>query len=147
MILKLRKGFSLIEILLSLTLIGIMAGMVMPVSKNFLNRNELDQTVVSGVSFLRRAQTLAIAGDGDSAWGVKLSTSSILLFKGDSYATRDSSFDESISVVSSIIISGTEEFVFQKGTGMPVVVGTSSFTLFNNETRTVTVNQKGMVSY
>jgi prepilin-type N-terminal cleavage/methylation domain-containing protein len=142
-----KRGFSLLEILLSLTLIGIMAGMVMPVSRNFLNRNELDQTVTNSVYFLRRAQALALAGDGDSAWGVKLSQSSILLFKGDSYATRDSLFDESISIAPIITFSGVGEFVFQKGSGLPSTTGTSSFTLFSNETRTITVNQKGMVSY
>jgi prepilin-type N-terminal cleavage/methylation domain-containing protein len=142
-----KKGFTLPEVLLSILLIGIIAGMSLPVSRIFLDRNELDQTVAQAVYTIRRAQAMSIAGDGDSMWGVRMSTSSILLFKGSSYASRDQSFDESISIAPTISFSGFSEVVFQKGTGAPFSTGTSTFTLFNGEIRTISINQKGMVSY
>ncbi len=141
------RGFTLIEVLLSVVLLSMIAGMSIPLSRIFLERNELDQTTATLAQTLRRAQFMSIAQDGDSTWGVKVTSSSILLFKGSSYATRDQIFDESTSIAPSIIFSGLSEVVFQKGTGTPTATGTSTFTARSNEIRNVTINQKGMVSY
>jgi hypothetical protein len=47
----------------------------------------------------------------------------------------------------SIIVSGTQEFVFTKFTGMPQTTGTLTLTSSNNEARNITINAKRMVSY
>lgn len=141
------KGFTITEVLLSVVLLGMIAGMSIPLSKTYLDRNELDQTTMTLAQTMRRAQFMSIAQDGDSAWGVKVSTSSILLFKGASYLTRDQSLDESTTLAPMIGFSGLGEVVFQKGSGIPSTTGTSTFTSTNGEIRNVTINQKGMVDY
>lgn len=141
------QGFTIVEVLLSVVLLSMIAGMSIPLSRVFLERNELDQTTTTLAQTLRRAQFMSIAQDGDSAWGVKVTSSSILLFKGASYATRDQLLDESISIAPIIMASGLSEVVFQKGTGLPTTTGTSTFTSYTNEIRNVTINQKGMVDY
>jgi prepilin-type N-terminal cleavage/methylation domain-containing protein len=144
---KSTQGFTLVEVLLSVVLLSMIAGMSVPLTRIFLERNELDQTTMALAQTYRRAQFMSIAQDGDSAWGVKVTPSGILLFKGASYATRDQLFDESTSIVPSIMLSGLSEVVFQKGTGIPTTTGTSTFTARSNEIRNVTINQKGMVNY
>lgn len=141
------KGFTITEVLLSVVLLGIIASMSIPFYRTYLDRNELDQTTMTLAQTLRRAQFMSIAQDGDSAWGVKVSSSSILLFKGASYLTRDQNVDESTTLVPTIGFSGLSEVVFQKGSGVPSTTGTSTFILNNGDTRNVTINQKGMVSY
>ncbi len=141
------KGFTITEVLLSVVLLGMIASMSIPFYRTYLDRNELDQTTMTLAQTMRRAQFMSIAQDGDSAWGVKVSSSSILLFKGASYLTRDQNVDESTTLAPTIGFSGLSEVVFQKGSGVPSTTGTSTFILNNGDTRNVTINQKGMVSY
>ena len=95
---------------------------------------------------LRRAETLSKSSELDSTWGVKAETGLITLFKGDNYALRDVNYDESFEIAPNIQFSGTDEFVFAKLSGAPIVNGSLMFSL-NNETRNVTINEKGMVEY
>ncbi len=141
------RGFTLPEVMLSVLLIGMIAGMSIPFFQIFLTRNELDQTTSTYAQTLRRAQLTSIAKDGDSLWGVRVGASSILLFKGSSYALRDQTFDESTSIAPTVAVSGLLEVVFQKGSGIPTATGTTVFTSSNGEIRNVTINQKGMVDY
>lgn len=146
---KLRKGFTILEVALSIAMLGIIFAMTMPMYRVFTMRNDLDIATISLVQNLRRAQTLSSVGDGDSTWGVRVSAGSILLYKGANYASRDTSFDELTTIPSTIIVSGLSDVVFSKVTGFPQSTGTCNFTLSNdpNETRNITINQKGMVEY
>ena len=142
-----HAGFTLIEMLLSIAAIGIIAGISIPVYQSFQVRNDLDIATVETVQTLRRGQVLAQAVDGDTGWGVKIQGGSITLFKGTSYAGRDSNFDEVFDMPGAIVPTGVTEVVFAKFTGLPQAIGTATFISNTNETRTITINAKGMVSY
>ena len=144
---KFTAGFTLLEVLLSIAAITIIAGIGVPVYQSFQNRNDLDIAAVSFAQTARRAQTLAQAVDGDTSWGIKAQSGSITLFKGASYSGRDTSYDETFTMPSSIIVSGTQEFVFAKFTGLPQTTGTLTLTSVNSEARSITVNGKGMAGY
>lgn len=143
-----NKGFTLLEVLLSLTAIAIIAGISIPVYESFQVRNDLDIAATTYTQSLRRAQTLAQAVDGDISWGVYIVSGNITLFRGMSYAAvRDTSFDEVFAIPSGITPSGVTEIVFTKFTGLPQTTGTLLLTWNTNETRTITINSRGMVSY
>jgi len=141
------KGFTLLEMLLSVALITVISGIGVPIYQSFQTRNDLDIAEVAAVQTLRRAQVLSQAVDGDTNWGMLATTSSIILFKGASYAARDSGYDEIFEIPASITISGTQEYVFSKFTGEPQTTGTTILTSNSNEVRNIVVNSKGMVSY
>lgn len=141
------KGFTLIEVLLSVAAIAIIAGISIPIYQSFQARNDLDITTVEIAQSARRAQTLSQAVDGDTSWGIKIQSGSIVVFKGVSYAARDITLDELFDVPTSITPSGVSEIVFAKFTGLPQTIGTITLTSNTNETRTITINAKGMVSY
>jgi len=141
------RGFTLLELLLSVAVIGLLAASSIPVYQSFQIRNDLDITAENTAQSLRRAQLLSQAADGDTSWGVKIQSASLVLFKGASYAVRDTTFDEEFAIPTSITPSGVSEVVFTKFTGLPQVSGTINFNSNINETRTVTLNSKGMVSY
>lgn len=141
------RGFTLLEVALSVSILGIMFAMAGPMYYTFMIRNELDVATITLVQNLRRAQTLSQVADGDSVWGVHVATGSILIYKGLSYETRDVSFDEDTSMPSSIVVSGLNNIMFAKVTGAPSIVGTTTFTSSTNETRNITINKKGMVDY
>lgn len=133
--------------LLSIALITVIAGMSVPIYQSFQVRNDLDIAAVTTAQTLRRAEALAQAVDGDISWGVNIQSGSVTLFKGTSYAARDTAFDEVFDVPTSITPSGLSEIVFTKFTGLPASTGTITLTSNINETRSITINAKGMVSY
>ena len=141
------KGFTLLEVLLSIGLITVLAGLSLPVYQALQNRNDLDIATVTVAQTLRRAQLLSQAVDGDTNCGIKLQSGSVTLFKGTSYAARDASFDEVFDVPTSITQSGVGEVVFAKFTGMPQTTGTITLTSSTNEVRNLILNAKGTITY
>jgi prepilin-type N-terminal cleavage/methylation domain-containing protein len=142
-----QRGFSLVEILLSLALLALVAGIGAPLFVSFQNRNDLDVASVTLVHAMRRAQLLARAVSQDSDWGVSIGTSTITLFQGSSYAARVVASDEISSISPAITKSGILEYVFSKFTGYPQAIGTTTLMSVQNETRIITINAKGTISY
>jgi prepilin-type N-terminal cleavage/methylation domain-containing protein len=142
-----QRGFTLIEMLLSVAIIAMLAGVSGPVYNSFVTRNDLDITGQQIVQSLRRAQTYARSMSDDSAWSVEIETSAATLFKGTNFGGRDATLDEAVTIPASITRSGLTEVQFAKFTGLPNTTGTITLTSNTNETRTITINAKGMVNY
>lgn len=140
-------GFTLLETLLSIAIIGLIAGIGAPVYQSFQVRNDLDIGAAIIAQSARRAQMLAQASDGDASWGVRVQSGSIALFKGASYASRDMAYDETFHLPRSIASSGMSEVVYAKFTGLPKMIGAITLTSNANETRTIAINAKGTVSF
>jgi len=141
------KGFTLLEVLLSVATITVIAGIGIPVYQSLQVRNDLDIAAITTAQSLRRAQTLSTAVDGDTSWGVRVQSGSITLFRGANYTSRDINFDELFDMPTSIAPSGLQEVVFTKFSGEPQATGTVVLISNTNETRNITINAKGMVSY
>ncbi len=142
-----RHGFTLIEVLMSVVIIGMLVGMSLPLYQSFQNRNELDIAAQGIASMLRRAQMYSRGMNGDSQWGVHVETGSATLFKGASYVGRNPTYDETNVIPSSFTVSAND-VLFIKFTGAPTFTGNVTvLTTPNNETRTVTINGQGTVSY
>lgn len=141
------RGFTLIEILLSLALMGVIAGFSVPLYQSFQNQNQLQVTATTMTQTLRRAQVLSQANDGDSRWGVYVETGAITLFQGDDFSDRNSALDERFDIPESLSIDGDQEFVFKKLSGLPSAEGATTFTGPANRESTVSINSQGMVQY
>ena len=140
-------GFTLIELLLSMAIISTVFVFSAPLLNSFHWNAELNNATNSTVQSLRRAATLARSGQEDSQWGVRINSGSVTLFKGTSYATRDTAFDEGLNFATSITTGGINEVVFSKLTGLPVPTGTIIFTSPQGQARSVVVNSEGGLSY
>jgi prepilin-type N-terminal cleavage/methylation domain-containing protein len=141
------RGFTLLEILLSVALIGLLAGLSIPIYQSFQVRNDLDIATGEVVQTARRAQTLAQGVAGDAPWGIYLQSDSLTLFQGTSYAARNNTWDEIFSLPATIIPSGLQEIVFSKFSGEPQTNGAIILTSSNNETRTISINSQGTANY
>lgn len=141
------KGFTLIELMLSISVIAIIAVAAFPIARGFQARNNLDIATATVAETVRRAETLARGMDGDSQWGIYATTNSITLFLGSSYGSRNASFDEMSDMPSGITLSGVTEFHFVKLTGYPTSPGTLTITGVDGETRSVVVNSRGMTAF
>lgn len=143
-----ERGFSLVEMLLSVVIISMLVGLSLPIYRSFQSRNDLDITTQSVAQMMRRAQTYAKAVKGDGQWGVRVASGSAVLFKGASYAGRDVNFDETTTIPLAVSVSGLSDILFSKFTAIPTSTGTITLTDTNiNDARTISINAKGMVSY
>lgn len=140
------RGFTLLEILLSVAAIAILAGLSLPVFRTMLTKNDLDIAAVTAVQSLRRSQMLSQAVDSDTSWGVQVQTGSIVVFKGGSYAARDTAYDEIFELQAGISPSGTSEIIFAKFTGWPQVSGTINLST-EGDSRSISINEKGTIGF
>lgn len=140
-------GFTLLEIMLSVAMIGVIAGIGVPVYQSLQVRNDLDLAARYYSDALRRAQVLSQAVDGDTTWGVRAEPGLITIFKGSSFALRDVSFDERMQISPNIGISGNTEIVFSKLFGLPNVTGNTSLTSVDGSSKNININAKGGLSY
>jgi len=139
------QGFSLIEMLLSIALIGVLAGLSVPVYSGYVGHNDVHIAAQTVTQAYRHAQQYARSGEGDSEWGVRVVNGSVTVFKGGSYATRDTAYDEEFVLSQGMSVSGIEECVFTKMTGNPTVTGEVFLSSNAGISRVISVNEKGMV--
>ncbi len=110
-------------------------------------RNDLDIAVGTVAQTLRRAQMESQAMRGDKTWGVYIGNGSITLFRGPMYGVRDEEYDEENGFPSTISSSGVNEVVFNRLTGDPQTTGVITLSSTNGDVRTLTINEKGTISY
>ncbi len=142
-----NAGFTLLELLLSVTLIGIIAGISLPVQQAYFTGTDLSVAAETFAQTLRRAQLMAQGSTGDSEWGVRAGSGSVTLFMGSSYAARDADYDEVYEFATAITPSGDTEYVFAKMTGEPDAAGVTTLASPSSQTRMITVNTEGGVAY
>jgi prepilin-type N-terminal cleavage/methylation domain-containing protein len=115
------RGFTLIEILLSVALISLIAGFLVPIEHTLLVRNRLSEATATVTNAVRTAGFKARIGDENSTWGVWIGTSEIIVYKGVSFPLRDINRDESFELPAGIgiTIQPSADIAFQKLTGKP----------------------------
>jgi prepilin-type N-terminal cleavage/methylation domain-containing protein len=110
-------GFTLVEMLLSVSIITLLVGISVPVYASFVGRT----------------------------WGVSVLSDRAVVIKGTTYATRDAAFDETIPFGGGVT-STANEITFAKLSGTPTTTGGVTVTQNStNDTRTVNINAKGTV--
>lgn len=139
-----KKGFTLVELLLTVAIVSVLGGVLFPLSYSFFQAQLLDETREGIAGTLRYAGSLAIAGKRDAQFGVKILPDSYVMFEGDSYAARTAGEDLSFPLPSSITITGPDEIVFSEGTGVPSESGAIGLTMGAREVF-VYVGEKGTV--
>lgn len=142
-----NKGFTLLEVLLVVVLMGALAALSAPIYNSYKLRNDFDIAINTATQSLYRAQILSQAVDGDSGWGVYIDVGNVVIYKGANYVSRDTNFDEEYAINSSIRVSGISEINFNKFTGLPQTTGNIILTNINNEVETININSQGMVQY
>ena len=129
------KGFTLIELLIIVALLSIVSVMSVVFYSRFFTQNAVSNSSDQLVGELRKAQMYSMMGRKNGAWGVTFSANKFILFQGNSYATRNSAFDESFSVNPNINVSGLTELTFARITGIPSANPTITIS-GNNNTKT-----------
>lgn len=119
----------------------------MTIYQKFQVRNDADITVDVIVQTLRRAQVLSQTVAGDSEWGVSVVNDAVVLFRGATFATRDTDFDEDFPIPNTLTYTGPAEIIFSKLYGLPSTTGQMSITTQAGHTNSITINSKGILEY
>jgi len=131
-----RQGFTLVEMMIAFGVGLVLVSATVIISANFVKNSSMAVVVQTIVSDLRAAEQRALASEGNVSHGVKMAGGNVTLFRGASYAARQTAYDSIMPYQSYMTFSGITEVVFAKQTGAPSVAGTITVT---NGLRTVVV--------
>lgn len=141
------RGFTVVELMLSVTVIALMAGISIPIYRTFTTRNDADLAAQLIAQAIRTAEIQALLGRSGTNWGVYVTAGSVTVFSGDTYATRDTSLDNTQEISSSLTVSGDQEYVFPLGMVEPQMPGVTTLISTDQSSRSIEVNALGMVTY
>ncbi|MEO6729532.1 MAG: hypothetical protein ABIM99_06450 [Candidatus Dojkabacteria bacterium] len=144
--LKFLHAYTLIEVLVTTALLVSLVGISIPIYQNFQIVNELDSSVNLTVRLLRSAQLQAQSVQLDSNYGIFFSTGKVTIYKGLTYAARDTTGDQAYDIPANITVTGINDFIYSKVFGDPSITGTISFTSFTT-IKTIVINSKGALIY
>lgn len=143
-----NSGISFIEMIMVVAILVILISITAPVFVFFQRGLEFNNNIEEIISVLRIARNKALASEGSSQYGVYFdntgSTHQYILFKGESFASRDNSFDEIYNLsdnieVYDIDLNGGNEIVFDRITGNTSQPGDISLRLKTDLTKTKTI--------
>lgn len=143
---KIKSGFTLYEILLSIALVLALVTLAVPVYQSFITENNLETAIDQSSRALRNAQIYAQQIRNDSEWGVRIDEGLVTVFMGTSYASRDSDFDIVYDIATEIELSGINEIYYEKVSGEPSGTGTITFQAGSNISEIV-INEKGGLTF
>lgn len=140
-----RKGFTLIEVMLTMSLFAIISFLASPFYGHFIFTRELPVVSEELRGSLAKAKLYSMQSKNASSWGVGVSDSRIVLFRGDSFGGREQSFDQTFDIHPKITVSGLETgVIFARTTGRPMSQPTIVVS-GNGETETFTINSEGVL--
>ena len=139
------KALTLVEILIIVALLAILASFTFPMGLDFYRSQQLETKTQEVIQTLRRAQLKAISQELDSNYGVYFTQQNYILFKGNSYLTRDSQYDEIFNFSAIMNISGLNEITFSRLEGKPSVTGNIVLSS-NGNTATININEIGRIN-
>lgn len=138
------KGFTFIEILIVVAISAFLLVLLAPSGIQFYRTQQLDTVTEEIVQALRKAQLNSMSVKNDSAFGVYFSSGQYVLFRGNSYLSRDQ--EEAFEVLNDISFSGdVSEVVFSKLSGDPNNLGNLVLTL-DNKIKTININSAGRIN-
>ncbi len=142
-----KKGFTLIELMIVVALIIMFSGLTLPVGFNFYQESTLRDQARNLENSLRKAQAMAMTGRGDSNAGVEITQNEYIIFEGESYYKRRKETDIIIPFPIALSASGADEIVFQKSTGLPTFPEEekSIIITFGASSQEITINSQGKI--
>jgi len=114
-------GFTLLETLISISVLVLISSLALV---SFINSRDVREVAVFGqdvMSVLRLAQSKALGGEDNSAWGIHLEQGQSVLFRGTSYAgapfTQSFPVPARLEITNIVLAGGGSDVIFKRITG------------------------------
>lgn len=111
------KGFTLIELILVISILSLLGVIVTPFATRFVGTNNLEVATDQILGSIRKAQAYSMDGKDDSNWGVCLVGGDTVRMFSDSCASLGTS--EDFVLPGNVSVSGFTETSFSKRRGEP----------------------------
>ncbi len=160
MILKIKKpnGFTLIELVIVVAILAVLSSALITDFVLWTKKTDVNTASQEFANVLRLAKNKALSSENNSQYGVYLNTlnspSQYILFKGATYATRDSASDNIYSLPKNveffgISFGGGSEIDFNKLSGTSQQSGSVAVRskLDTNQSKTIYISSSGVVSF
>ena len=141
-------GITFLELLVVITIIIVLAAAATPIYTNFQPQSQLNESTAQILQQIRTGVEFSKARYNNEAHGLYLEINPgddrVILYQGDSYATRDSAYDRIITLDPPITLSSSltgNEVNFTKGNGYPDNTGTIVVTHSVAGTRSISINE------
>lgn len=142
-----KRGFTLIEVFISVAIISVIAFIAVGVTGSVFQKNQLAIERDEMLGTIRLAQSRSISGYQDDIWGVHVTSTSYTLFRGSTYAGRDSAYDEVHALPSGVTAAGLTDVIFVIRTGTTSNVGTITLSDERSiDEAILTINANGRVT-
>lgn len=151
-----KKGFTIIELLVVISITTILITIVTPNLSKFKRERTLDNTVSEIISVVNKARNDTISSLSSNVYGVHFETNRIVYFVGSTFNNLDASnvvsaIDSSVVIPSTGGINlngGGSNVIFTRLTGDTTNYGTIVLQLSSDSTRqkTLIINKTGTIS-
>jgi len=156
-----RRGFTIIEILIVVSVTVVLAAVAAPLLTNALSRGDARSYALQAVDALREAQSSTMSGRANARYGVHFEQTKFVLFQGAVYSSSDAnnlvtSFSGR-ATISAVNLSGGActvatgigncDLHFARVRGTPTETGSIVFADLTGQTRTVTINATGLIEW
>ena len=139
-----NRGFTLIEVLVVIFIFTALLAMSAFFNITFYKGSSFGVDVDTFTTVLQRARGKAMSNINQLNQGVYIDTTKYVLFQGDSFATRNSAFDQDISRNSNLTFTGPSEVVFGQLSGSSSFQG-NIIIKDGPKTATVSLNYEGLI--
>lgn len=127
-----KRGFTLIEVLISISIMALLLGISMSVFRALTDQQSLDRDVETVISYMLRAQNQTRAGEKNSNYGVYFASTSVTLFEGTVYSAGTPTnlvfnFNNRTYMHATALTGGGNQIYFKKISGAPHATGTVTY--------------------
>lgn len=145
-----KGGFSLIEVIMVLAIIGILIYIIVPSFNKMREDQVLKTTTQEVVSSINKARSQSISSVNSSEYGIHFQSDKIALFKGTTYSPSDANNEYIIlssgaSLSSINLTGGAIDIYFDRLTGAPNKIGSVTVSV-SSRTKVITISATGAVS-
>ena len=146
-----NAGFTLIEVLLTSSIIVIIAGISIYSFSSYQQKESLDGADTDLVSLIKEAQSKTVSEETSLQYGVHVTSTGAVLFSGSTYGGSASSietitFPPSVTLSTINLATRASDIVFTRSTGETNAYGTLVLTNTSGKQATITVQETGLVS-
>lgn len=143
-----NKGFTLVEILVSLSVLAIISGIVMFSFSSVNSSGALERSASDVVSALNQARSQTLSSKDNSIYGVRFEESEVIIFR-ESFSAGNSE-NVSVTLTSPVSLSevslagGGSEVLFERFTGKVAAHGTVTLSGSASSTKVITIYETGL---